>query len=188
MKMFATTIAAAFLAVTAHAQTVTLTPANPQPSAGSLKKGLAVSYAYKAVRSLDSAAGALGKARKGPPLKGLSYEDTREGELTLTSKSAMKVIADISGYIRFDKAGTYEVDFLTNDGLVAKIGGQEVAYYDGIHACQPSGAVNVVVPKAGWYPIEATYFQRKGTACLTMEWNAGGSMAQVPDSAFAHTN
>ena len=186
MNMFTTAIAASFLAAAAHAAPLTLALADPQPGAGDLKPGLAISYAYKSVRTLEEAANALGNARKGQPLKGLSYEDNDDGDLTLTSKSTQKVVAAISGFIRFDAAGTYEVDTLSNDGLVMSVGGQEVAFYDEVHACNPSGAVEVMVPEAGWYALEATYFQRKGSACLSMDWNVGGTMGPVPDAAFAH--
>ena len=171
----------------AFAAPLTLTPADPQPDAAELKPGLAVSYAYpKDVRTLEDARAALRKGRKGPPLRGMSYEDNAEGDLTLTSKSAQKVAAAISGFIRFDAPGTYEIDVISNDGVVANIGGQPVALYDEIHACEPAGVQEVIVPSAGWYNFEATYFQRKGTACLIMDWNVGGRMAPVPDSAFAH--
>lgn len=179
-------IVACLVAGPALAAPITLSPADPQPSAGDLSAGLAVSYAYPSdVRTLDDANSALRKGRSGPPLKGLSYVDNTEGDKTLTSKSSKKVAASISGYIKFDAAGTFEVDVLSNDGIALSIGGQPVALYDEIHACEPAGVQEVVVPQAGWYALEATYFQRKGTACLMMDWNVGGSMGPVPDSAFA---
>ena len=187
MNIFTTAIAASFLAVAAYAEPLTLTPADPQPDAGDLAPGLAVSYAYKSVRTLEEATEALQDASEGTPIKGLSYEDNNEGDLTMTSKSAQKVVAAISGFIRFDAPGTFEVDTLSNDGLVLTVGGQEVAFYDDVHACEPSGVTEVEVPEAGWYALEATYFQRKGSACLTMEWNVDGALGQVPDAAFAHT-
>lgn len=186
MNKYIAAIATSIFAIAAHAEPLALSPANPQPKAGALAPGLAVSYAYESVRTLSAAQDALSNARKGPPLRGLSYEDTNEGAITLTAKSAQKVVAGISGFIRFDAPGTYEVDTLTNDGLVLTIGGQEVAFYDGVHACESSGVTEVAVPQAGWYALEATYFQRKGTACLSMDWNVGGKLGQVPDKAFAH--
>ena len=186
MNTFTTAVAASFLAVAAHAEPIMLKPADPQPAADDLTPGLAVSYAYESVRTLADATEALADSSDGPPLKGLSYPDNNEGDLTLTAKSAQKVVAAISGFIRFDEAGTFEVDTLSNDGLVLSISGQEVAYYDDVHACEPSGVMEVEVPQAGWYELEATYFQRKGSACLSMDWNVGGTLGQVPDEAFAH--
>ncbi len=169
------------------AQSVTLTPADPQPAAGDLTPGLAVSYAYpKDVRLLEDAEDALESAKSGPPIRGLSYSENTEGDLTLTSEKASKVAAAISGFIRFDAAGTFEVEMISNDGLVASIGGQQVGLYDGVHGCEPAGIQEVVVPEAAWYPIEITYFQRKGSACLEMDWNVDGRMGPVPDAVFAH--
>jgi hypothetical protein len=177
------------LATPAFAQSVTLAPADPQPAAGDLTPGLAISYAYpKDVRLLEDAAAALEDGEKGMPIKGLSYSDNTEGDLTLTSKKATKVAAAISGFIRFDAAGTFEVEMISNDGLVASIGGQQVGLYDGVHACEPAGIQEVVVPEAAWYPIEITYFQRKGSACLEMDWNVDGRMGPVPDAVFAHVD
>ncbi len=174
----------------AFAQAITLQPANPQPSAGSLSKGLAVNYAElpSHVRSLSPARKTLEKNGKpGTPLPGLAFDDTKEGDPTLTSGIAMQIGADISGYIKFDSAGTYTLDFLSNDGLEISIGGQEVGSYDGIHSCGYVGEIDVTVPEAGYYALEATYFQRKGTACLMMEWgpNSDG-LDLVPNSAFFH--
>jgi hypothetical protein len=152
-----------------------------------LSPGLAVSYAYPSnLRTLKDASSALRKGRKGPALRGLSYEDNNEGDLTLTARTGKKVAAAISGFIKFDAPGTFEVNVISNDGVVASIGGQQVALYDEVHACEPAGVQEVKVPVAGWYALEATYFQRKGTACLVMDWNAGGVMGPVPDGAFAH--
>lgn len=177
------------LATPGFAQSVTLAPADPQPATGDLTPGLAVSYAYpKDVRQLEDAVAALGSAEKGKAIKGLSYSDNVEGELTLTAEKATKVAAAISGFIRFDAAGTFEVELISNDGMVASIGGQQVGLYDGVHGCEPAGIQEVVVPEAAWYPIEITYFQRKGSACLEMDWNVDGSMGPVPDAVFAHVN
>lgn len=177
------------LTAPAFAQSVTLTPADPQPDPGDLTPGLAVSYGYGGdMRTLDDADSALRRSKAGPALRGLSYDDNTEGDKTLTSTSSKKVAAAISGFIRFDKAGTFEVEFVSNDGIVASIGGQQVALYDEVHACEPAGIQEVIVPEAGWYALEATYFQRKGTACLMMDWNVDGRMGPAPDTAFAHSN
>lgn len=169
------------------AQAVTLTPANPQPSAGALSSGLAVKYARipSAVRELEGAVRALKKAKPGKPLVGLTYEDT-DGKV-LTSDSYEKVAADISGYIKFPRAGQYTLDFLNNDGLQLWIGGQEVALYDGIHACGYSGEIEVSVPTAGYYELKANYFQRKGTSCLLMEWGPDSDgLELVTNDVFFH--
>jgi hypothetical protein len=172
------------------AQAIELVPADPQPQSSTLASGLAVSYATlpNDTRSLSRAKWALEReAEPGAPLAGLTYDDTAEGDPVLTSGKSQMVGAEISGYIKFDAPGTYTLDFLTNDGLEIFIGGQQVGLYDGVHACGYAGEVEVVVPSAGYYPVEATYFQRKGTACLMMEWGTDADGLEfVTENAFFH--
>lgn len=187
MIKFAAPILALTLALPAFAETVKLTPADPQPDDANLAPGLAVSYAYGGpVKTLAQAEKKLKDATPGPALVGLSYLDGDDGDLTMTSDKATKVSAAISGFIKFEAAGTFEVEFISNDGIVAYISGQQVALFDEVHSCESAGVTEVEVPSAGWYEIEATYFQRKGTACLLMDWNTEGEMLPVPDEAFAH--
>ena len=157
----------------AYGQAISLQPASSQPSKGELSQGLSVKYAVisSKVRTLEEAKTSLKKhGKRGLPIVGLAYEDTEEGEQVLTSELSEQVAADISGYIQFKSAGNYTLDFLANDGLQIEIGGHEVGYYDGIHPCGYVGEIEVNIPSADYYPVHATYFQRKGTACLMMEW------------------
>lgn len=183
MRKTASAIALFLMTIPAFAAPLKLEPASPQPSG--LKSGLAVKYAEASVRKLSDAARVADSAKPGPALAGLDYWDTTEGEETLTAGRAMAVVAVIDGYVRFDAPGTYTIDFLSNDGLQMSIGGQQVAFHDGVHGCTESKAVQAEVPVAGWYELEGLYFQRKGTACLHMR--AGmGSVDWMPDSAFGH--
>lgn len=176
-------------ATIATAETLKLTPANPQP--GNVKPGLSVRYGYGAggrdIRDLSDAASALRKAEPGPALRGLDYPDGDLGDPTLTSKRDENVAAAITGYIRFDAPGTYEMDFYTNDGLDARIGGQRVGYFDGRQACDSTYVTEVEVPQAGWYEFEATYFNRLNTSCLMMRWaKRGKPLKWVPNKAFGY--
>lgn len=184
LRTLTAALAVTLIAGAALAAPLKLQPANPQPSG--LQPGLAVKYAYPLdVKSLNQANRALRNAKPGPALAGLDYRDTSQGEITLTAKQAQHVVAGISGYVKFDAPGIYTIDFLTNDGLDAKVGGQTVGYFDGRQSCRETAAVQVEVPQAGWYPVEITYFQRVGTACLHMR--AGqGSPDWMPNSAFGH--
>lgn len=188
MKFALSTALTLCLSLPALAAPIALTPADPQPDPATLAEGLAVSYAYGAGgRTLKEAEAKLRRAKPGPALQGLSYLDGNDGDKTLTSDEAYKVAAAITGFIKFDAAGTFNLDFLSNDGLQASIGGAEVVLYDGVHSCEPAGAVEVSVPSAGYYAFEATYFQRKGSACLMMDWDTSGEMEPVPDAAFSYT-
>ena len=185
-KLIVSTLCALALATAAAAAPLKLKPANPQPS--SVKSGLAVKYAYPDdVKTLAEAQRALKNAKRGTPLKGMDHWDTQEGDKTLTSKQPFHVVAGISGYVKFDAPGTYAIDFLSNDGLEAHIGGKRVARIDSRTPCESGGTVQVSVPSAGWYDFKATYFQRLGTACLHMRRGASsGSLDWMPDTAFGH--
>lgn len=165
-----------------------LTPASPQP--GGLKGGLSVSYGYAAegqhIKMLTDARGVLkAGAHRGTPLRGLDYRDGNKGDRTLTSKQAENVAASINGYIRFDQPGVYDLDFFTNDGLSASIGGQKVGFFDGRQTCDSTVVAEVEVPSAGWYKFSAVYFNRLNTSCLMMRWAPkGGKMKWVPNNAF----
>ncbi|MBW4708274.1 hypothetical protein KX928_10810 [Roseobacter sp. YSTF-M11] len=169
------------------ADVLTLTPADPQPAEDSLSTGLAVAYSGKfGGRSLEEVRSDVKKWTPGPALAGLSY-DTGEGDMVLSSDVSSKIAAQISGYIKFDEPGSYVLEFLSNDGLEISIGDQPVGLYDGVHSCGYVGEVEVDVPSAGYYALEATYFQRKGSACLLMEWGPDSDgLVPVPDSAFFH--
>lgn len=189
LKRYASAVLASALlvwAATAWAAPLPLSPANPQPA--SLSPGLTVRYAYPVddIKTLADASAALSaKSEAGPPLKGLDHRDTQEGQITLTSKRALNVAARIKGFVRFDAPGDYDIEFMVNDGIRARIGGQVVGFFDGRQPCDTTRIVEVSVPQAGWYPVDILYFQRLGTSCLHMRWGkAGERITWTPDSAF----
>lgn len=169
------------------AQVIDITPANPQPSG--LKKGLKVSYftGERNVRNLTQAKSKLKWAKPGKPLSGLNFPDKGNGAPVLTSGKPMLVVADINGYIKFDKPGVYDLEFFSNDGSQVWIGGKTVAKLDRITACASAGRPKVNVPKAGWYDLKVLYWQKEGTACLESEWKTpGGKRKLIPNSAFGY--
>ena len=187
MKRLAVVAAALtlFCAGMAGAEVLKLTPADPQPSG--LKPGLNVSYAYPDdVKTLADAQAALNlKSERGTPLTGLDYRDTSEGQSALTSKREHYVAAKITGYVKFDAPGAYKIEFLTNDGLDARIGGQRVGYESQRTPCDTTRIVDVDVPEAGWYPVDILWFQRWSSSCLHMKWGpAGGKRTWTPNAAF----
>ncbi|MDK3072191.1 hypothetical protein QO034_03630 [Sedimentitalea sp. JM2-8] len=182
----AVAVSALICATSVLAAPLKLTPANPQP--GSLKSGLNVSYGYAAdkfkslslARSIFEATGKPGK-----PLRGLDYRDNEFGEMALTSTAAWYVTARITGYYYFAAPGDYDIEFFVNDGLDARIGGQQVGYFDGIQGCEGTVVVPVHAPSAGWYDVDIFYYQNAGTACLMMKKGpAGQKRSWVQNSAF----
>lgn len=185
IKLAALATTSVLLANASVAAPMKLELADPQPE--NVRQGLAVVYALDAnPKTLDDAFDALSSAQPGEPLLGMDYRDTADGDDTLTAGKAHKVVAGITGYVRFEEPGTYTVDFMSNDGLQMTIGGQEVAYFDGVHPCEFSEAVEVEVPATGWYAMEGVYFQRKGSSCLLMR--AGIGEAQwLENESFGYT-
>ncbi|WP_027258073.1 PA14 domain-containing protein [Leisingera aquimarina] len=178
---------AVLTAASAGAAPLKLAPADPQPSG--VKPGLSVVYAYPHdVKSLVEASSALKiSSEPGQPIEGLDNRDTEEGQNTLTSKRALNVVARITGYVKIDQPGIHNIDFLTNDGLRARVGGQVVGEYDGRQSCDSTILTEVEVPSAGWYPVDILYFQRLGTACLHMRMGPDGKRPKwMKDSAFGH--
>ena len=190
MKFHRVAALAAAIAVAgavAQAGPLKLKLAKPQPDA--VTQGLSVSYAYPDdVKSLRDAYIAIGVGgEEGVPLTGLDYVSSDEAPNALTSDKETKVAAKITGYVKFDAEGVYKLEFFSNDGLELSIGGQEVARVDEKRGCDPIGEVEVRVPEAGWYALEALYWQRKGTSCLQMMWAPeGGELEVTPATAFGY--
>lgn len=177
----------AFSSGVVQAGPLALTPADPQPEG--LSTGLAVEYAFPDdVQSLRDAEIALASgAKPGTPLSGLDYLSSDAAPSALTSGQETMVAARITGYLRFDAPGVYTMEFYSNDGLDLSIGGQQVAKVDEKRGCDPIGTIEVGVPEAGWYDLEALYWQRKGGSCLIMEWaDEAGQLQTVPNEAFGH--
>ncbi|WP_298937171.1 PA14 domain-containing protein [uncultured Ruegeria sp.] len=177
----------ALIAGAAVAAPLKLQPASPQPSP---KAGLDVKYAWEGnpprkIQNLSKVDHLLKKAKAGPPLKGLDYRDTEDGDPVLTFGKAYNVAADISGYIRFDSAGVYELETWSNDGLEAWVGGQQIGYVNGRQPCEANQRTEVEVPQAGWYPLKIKYFQKYGSSCLMMKWGKQGErFTWTPNDVF----
>src|SRR5262245_12604647 len=167
-------VAAATLAA---AQPVTgLKPATPQPSADQLAPGLAVGYIYGRFNNVKEFMDK--KFEPGPFLPHLNW---RMGTgIVLTSKEHELVAALITGFIRFDKSGTYGFDVTSNDGVRVEIGGKLVYEDPTVHGDDTSDRIAVKIDQPGWYPLKVLYFQKKGTATLVVRWAPAGADAKAP--------
>jgi hypothetical protein len=190
MRAAAAAMGLALLAQAAMADAIRLKPADPQPDATALAAGLSVRYAYPGdVTDLRTAESYRDSDNEvGAPLPGFDYPDGYPNQKVMTARRATKVAAYIDGFVRFDQPGIWRMQFHSNDGLEVRIGGAKVYRHDGRHACQTNGwEAEFEVPTAGWYPIKALYFQRLGTFCLMMEWQApGAEMSWTPNEVFFH--
>ena len=157
----------------------------PQPEAAQLHPGLAVTYSYSRQVHVDDIE-VLRNPVIGKPLENIAHR-TIDGNV-LTSTQAMLVAAHIRGLIRFDAPGTYLFRIESNDGVKAKIGGQQIWVDPEIHPNRWSAPIPVVIETPGWYELWINYYQKKGTSALQLVWTTPGSSEEthVPPAAFAH--
>lgn len=172
---------------TAGAEMLTgLKAADPQPSPDKLAPGLAVSYVFGTFNHINEF-----KAKKFEAGAPLSHLDYRMGEgAVLTTKERDGVGALITGFIRFEKAGTYGFDVTSNDGVRVEIGGKLLYEDPSVHADDTSDRIDVKIDQPGWYPLQVLYYEKKRTATLVLRWVPPGSDAKakpvpVPAAAFA---
>ncbi|AXT28310.1 hypothetical protein D1823_18165 [Ruegeria sp. AD91A] len=187
VRTVATAVAMSVVAGAALSAPLKLQPANPQPSP---KAGLNVKYIgtgnqHKKIRDLSQAKSMLSQAKPGKPLRGLDYRDTSKGEDVMTFDEAYNVAAEVTGYMRFNSPGVYELETWSNDGIEAWVGGQQIGRVTGIQGCEANQRTEVEVPKAGWYPLKIVYFQKLGTSCLMMKSGKKGErFTWTPNEVF----
>lgn len=174
-------------------ETVKLTPADPQPDESALKPGLAVWYKGADVKTLLEAESWLeNDPSPGEPIAGFTYEDSNG--TALTSSSKVFLVAGIRGFMKFPEAGSYYLEVASNDGFNLNLGGQEeILRIDGRQACgEKVDYVTVEVPQAGWYKLDAVWFQRHNTSCLLLYWEKPGdppldnTTPPIPAEFYAH--
>ncbi|MBO6826113.1 MAG: hypothetical protein JJ879_07925 [Sneathiella sp.] len=163
-------------------------PANPQPSADSLKPGLAVKYYGVKLNSIRQFEEWMEyeKGKDGPPIPMLNYQ-VGQGDV-LTSGTNDMVGADITGFINFETSGSYTMMVHSNDGVRITIGGQLIHEDPNVHADRFSDEITLEISKPGWYPVRILYFEKKNTATLELYWDPPGpqDVDYVPETAFAH--
>ncbi|WP_163337483.1 PA14 domain-containing protein [Desulfopila sp. IMCC35008] len=94
----------------------------------------------------------------------------------------------LTGFIRFDATGVYEMQALSNDGVFLYIDDKLVISDPEQHADRMSNVGYVTIDQEGWYKMKLEYFQRKGTAALKLFWQTpvDGKQVPVPAKAYGH--
>lgn len=190
-RCFAVLAAVMFVSTAASAADMVtgLKPASPQPAAGDLQPGLAVTYYYNVfnhTREIPDWA-KYKDGVKGEPILILDYF-VGDGDV-LTSGRVDEVGADIRGYINLPAAGTYTFAMRSNDGVDLNIGGQRIVYDPDVHSDRFSELIPVEVATPGWYPLRLLYFEKRVTSTVELYWLKPGGSGQldfVPEEAFAH--
>ena len=158
---------------------------SPQPAVSELRPGLAVTYDYARRVHVDDIE-VLSNPVIGKPLDNIAHR-TIDGKV-LTAKRAMMVAAHIRGLIRFEAPGTYTFRIESNDGVKARIGGQQIWVDPEIHPNRWSPPIPLVIDTPGWYELWINYYQKKGTSALQLVWTIPGSESEthVPPEVLAH--
>lgn len=159
----------------------------PQGPALAPDKGLTVTYQTGFFRHMDqmpSHARFGRSARPADPVPNIDYQ-WNDGPVFGTSHSR-GVCFEVSGFIFFDQPGIYMFKAKSNDGMRLYIDGKLILEDPDVHSdrwCKPG---SVTVTKTGKQPFLLRYFQRKGTAALSLYWQKPEDQEYgvVPASAF----
>jgi hypothetical protein len=155
-----------------------------------LQSGLQVLYfdgMYRKVSQVpDGDSAMLEKGRPGPPILSINHQFVEEE--VFDSGRSRGVGVQMKGYILLGQLGKYQFQALSNDGVELRIDGSRILIDPDVHADRLSEVGTVAVQETGWHPIMVKYFQRKGSAALTLFWKPPGKdeFEVIPESAYGH--
>jgi len=167
-----------------------LSPAKPLFPAPSLSPGLTVLYFLKSSAShidqLPSGTVATQKGKPGKPILFLDHNFSNQDIFDSGQRSGVGL--ELNGLIRLSSSGSYRFKALSNDGIRVYIGGRMVLDDPDVHGDRFCGPSTVTVDQEGWYDLKVRYFQRKGTAALSLQWQPPGQkdFTPVPPEAYGH--
>lgn len=158
------------------------------PIDSSLKPGLPVYFRYAFYRHINQMASDEVMVTEGKPGKIVPFLDHQFKESVFDSQHAKGVGVFLTGYLKMETPGTYRFKAMANDGIRVLVNGQLVVHDPAFHSDRFSEVGEVTIGKTGWYPITVKYFQRKGTARLTLYWQPPGSanFVVVPAEVYGH--
>jgi hypothetical protein len=167
-----------------------LSPAKPLSPAPSLSPGLTVLYFLNSSAShidqLPSGTAAIQKGKPGKPILFLDHNFTNRDIFESGLRSGVGL--ELNGLIRLSPAGSYRFKALSNDGIRVYIDGRMVLDDPDVHGDRFCGPSTVTVDQEGWYGLKVRYFQRKGSAALSLQWQPPGQkdFTPVPADAYGH--
>ena len=124
--------------------------------------------------------------KEGKPVTQLNHQFG--SDIVFDSGTNRGVAVRMKGYINFGQEGEYQLQALSNDGVIVKIGDTAVISDPEQHSDRLSNVGHVTIDQPGYYPAVVEYFQRKGTASLKLFWKTPGSsqFVAIPANAYAH--
>ena len=169
-------------------QDMMLSGVNILPVGTSVEQGLSVYYRYAYYRHLDQMASEsvmLAEGEKGQPVPMLDHQFSGN---VFDSKHAKGVAVFMTGVLRMETSGTYRFKAMSNDGIQVAVNGEVVVYDPAIHGDRFSEIGEISITEPGWYPLAVKYFQRKGSARLTLYWQSPGAndFEVVPARVYGH--
>ena len=158
------------------------------PIDSSLKPGLPVYFRYAFYRHINQMASDEVMVTEGKPGKVVAFLDHQFKESVFDSQHEKGVGVFLTGYLKMETPGKYRFKAMANDGIQVVVHGQPVVHDPAFHSDRFSEVGEVSIANAGWYPITVKYFQRKGTARLTLYWQPPGTedFVVVPPDVYGH--
>jgi hypothetical protein len=155
-----------------------------------LEPGLRVLYfngMFRNVRQIpDGDRAMLEKGRPGAPI---SVIDHQFGENEVYDSGRNRGVGvQMKGYLLLEQKGLYQFQALSNDGIEVFIDGKSILIDPDVHSDRLSNVETLAVQETGWHALMVKYFQRKGSAALTLYWKPPGKDAfeVIPARAYAH--
>jgi hypothetical protein len=155
-----------------------------------LEPGLRVLYfngMFRNVRQIpDGDRAILEQGRPGAPILVI---DNQFGENEVFGSGLSRGVGvQMKGYLLLDQMGLYQFQALSNDGIEVFIDGRSILIDPDVHPDRLSGVETLAVQETGWHALMVKYFQRKGSASLTLYWKPPGKDAfeVIPARTYAH--
>jgi hypothetical protein len=156
---------------------------------GSLEPGLSVYYMdgkWRRISQMPRADVFVKKGRQGQPITSINHR-FRMGNVFDSGRN-QGVGVQMMGFIHLPKAGEWQFQARSNDGIVVFISDLKVVSDPGVHSDQFSKPRKFQAQNPGWYSILLRYIQRKGSATLEIYWKPPGKakFTIIPDEAYWH--
>ena len=138
------------------------------------------------VRLLPKAERSQYRSFRGQPIEQLNHQFGKDE--VFDSGTNRGVAMRLQGYLNFQDSGVYDMQALSNDGIVVSIASNIALSDPEQHSDRLSNIAHITIDKPGWYQVDIDYFQRKGTAALKLLWRVPGteSFVPVPKHAYGH--
>ncbi len=155
-----------------------------------LQKGLEATYYLeffeRSLTEIPAGDSSSYVVKKGPPIAEINHQFGTEE--VFSSGTNRGVALRMKGYLYFNQKGEYQLQALSNDGVMVMIDDTTVISDPEQHADRLSNIGFVNIDQPGYYATVIEYFQRKGTAALKLLWRTpgAGDFVPIPANAYAH--